>query len=85
MSIFRYCTDETECLTPKLNMTLKQYIYTCIYVYVYLEFRLINIYHCSDGTLLLYYNKDETEFLAPKLKISHCSKHNSWRGFNIFK
>ena len=29
--------------------------------------RLINIYHCCP--LLIYYNKDETEFLAPKLKI----------------
>ena len=29
---------------------------------------LIDIYHCSDGVLLLYYNKNETEFLAPKWK-----------------
>ena len=30
-------------------------------------FRLINIYHCC--ALLICYNKDEIEFLAPKLKI----------------
>jgi hypothetical protein len=29
----------------------------------------INIDHCSDGALLIYYNKDETEFLAPKMKL----------------
>jgi len=33
---------------------------------------LINIDHCSDGALLIYYNKDETEFLAPKLKLISC-------------
>jgi len=30
---------------------------------------LIDIYHCSDCLLLLYYNKNETEFLAPQWKI----------------
>ena len=41
-------------------------MYKKLYIYI---FRLINIYHCSDGALLIYYNKDETEFSAPKLKI----------------
>jgi hypothetical protein len=30
---------------------------------------LIDIYHCSDCLLLLYYNKNETDFLAPQWKI----------------
>ena len=29
---------------------------------------LIDIYHCSDCLLLLYYNKNETEFLAPQME-----------------
>jgi hypothetical protein len=45
--------------------TQKMYSFFINYLY-----RLINIYHYSDGALLLYYNKDETEFLAPKFKIS---------------
>jgi len=37
-------------------MSLKLHV-TILYI-------LIDIYHCSDGVLLLYYNKHE--FLAPK-------------------
>jgi hypothetical protein len=31
---------------------------------------MINIDHCSDDALLIYYNKDKTEFLAPKLELT---------------
>ena len=54
------CKVETEFLTPILNVFKTMYISYNI---------LIDIYHCSDWLLLLYYNKNETEFLAPKRKI----------------
>ena len=38
-----------------------------LYIYIYLDW-LIYIYNCSDGAFLLYYNKNETEFSAPKFK-----------------
>jgi uncharacterized protein YgiM (DUF1202 family) len=49
-----------EFLTPKLNVFKSMHILYNI---------LNDIYHCSDCLLLLYYNKNETEFLAPQWKI----------------
>ena len=54
------CRDETQFSTPILNVFKTMYILYNI---------LIDIYHCSDCLLLLYYNKNETEFLAPQWKI----------------
>ena len=62
MLIFTYeiVKMKLEFLTPKLNVFKSMYILYNI---------LIDIYHCSDCLLLLYYNKNETEFLAPQWKI----------------